>query len=46
MATIIKEILIEARPDDVWDAVRDFGEVHAWCRVSSPSASSTAILAS
>jgi carbon monoxide dehydrogenase subunit G len=28
MATIIKEILIDARPDDVWDAVRDFGEVH------------------
>ena len=28
MATIIKEILIDARPDDVWDAVRDFGQVH------------------
>jgi len=28
MATIIKEILIDARPDEVWDAVRDFGEVH------------------
>ena len=28
MATIIKEILIDARPDEVWDAVRDFGQVH------------------
>ena len=28
MATIIKEILIDARPEDVWAAVRDFGEVH------------------
>ncbi|HLL28641.1 MAG TPA: SRPBCC family protein [Xanthobacteraceae bacterium] len=27
MATIIKEILIEARADDVWDTVRDFGAV-------------------
>lgn len=28
MTTIIKEILVEAHPDDVWAAVRDFGEVH------------------
>ena len=28
MATITKEILIDASPDDVWDAVRDFGNVH------------------
>ncbi len=27
MATIIKEFLVDARPDDVWDAVRDFGAV-------------------
>ncbi len=27
MATIIKEILVDARPDDVWDAVRDFNAV-------------------
>ena len=28
MASIHKEILIEARPEDVWAAVRDFGAVH------------------
>jgi len=28
MASIRKEFLIEARADDVWDAVRDFGAVH------------------
>jgi hypothetical protein len=28
MASIRKEILIDARPEDVWDAVRDFGAVH------------------
>ena len=28
MASIRKEILIEARPEDVWDAVRDVGAVH------------------
>lgn len=28
MATIIKEILIDARPEDAWDAVRDFGALH------------------
>jgi carbon monoxide dehydrogenase subunit G len=27
MASIIKEILIDARPDHVWEAVRDFGAV-------------------
>jgi len=27
MASIRKEILIEARPEDVWEAVRDFGAV-------------------
>jgi Polyketide cyclase / dehydrase and lipid transport len=28
MASIRTEILINARPGDVWDAVRDFGAVH------------------
>jgi carbon monoxide dehydrogenase subunit G len=28
MASIRREILIEARPADVWDAVRDVGAVH------------------
>jgi len=28
MASIRKEILIEARPEDIWDAVRDVGAVH------------------
>lgn len=28
MASICKEILIESRPEEVWDAVRDFGAVH------------------
>ena len=28
MASIRKEILVEARPDAVWDAVRDYGAVH------------------
>ena len=28
MASIHKDILIDAHPDDVWDAVRDFGAVH------------------
>jgi carbon monoxide dehydrogenase subunit G len=28
MASIRKEFLIEARADDVWDAVRDFGALH------------------
>lgn len=28
MASIRKEILIESRPEDVWEAVRDFGAVH------------------
>jgi hypothetical protein len=28
MASICREITIEARPDDVWDAVRDVGAVH------------------
>src|SRR2546421_12893343 len=28
MASIRREILIEARPDAVWDAVRDVGAVH------------------
>jgi uncharacterized protein YndB with AHSA1/START domain len=28
MATIRKEITLEARPEDVWDAVRDFGRLH------------------
>ena len=28
MATIRKELHLEARADDVWDAVRDFGSVH------------------
>lgn len=28
MASIRKEILIDARPEHVWDAIRDFGAVH------------------
>jgi hypothetical protein len=28
MASIHKEIAVEARPEDVWDAVRDVGAVH------------------
>jgi hypothetical protein len=28
MASIYKDILLDARPDDVWAAVRDFGAVH------------------
>jgi len=28
MASIHKDIIIDARPADVWDAVRDFGAVH------------------
>ena len=28
MASIHKEIIIDASPDDVWDAVRDFGALH------------------
>jgi hypothetical protein len=28
MASLHKDIQINARPDDVWDAVRDFGALH------------------
>jgi carbon monoxide dehydrogenase subunit G len=28
MASIRKELLLDARPDDVWSAVRDFGAPH------------------
>ena len=28
MASIHKDIIIDARPADVWDAVRDFGALH------------------
>jgi hypothetical protein len=28
MASIHKEILIDARPEDVWDAIRDVGAIH------------------
>ena len=28
MASIHKDIAIDADPDEVWDAVRDFGAVH------------------
>lgn len=28
MASIRREIVLEARPDDVWDAVRDIGALH------------------
>jgi hypothetical protein len=28
MASVRKDIPIDAHPDDVWDAVRDFGAVH------------------
>jgi len=30
MATLTKEILIDAPADDVWDALRDFGALHEW----------------
>jgi hypothetical protein len=29
MASITKELVIDARPEDVWDALRDFGAVHS-----------------
>jgi len=36
MASIHKDIPLDAHPDDVWSAVRDFGAVHypagAWLR--------------
>ena len=28
MASIRKEIVVDARPDDVWAALRDWGAVH------------------
>jgi Polyketide cyclase / dehydrase and lipid transport len=28
MASITRQVLIDAPPDEVWDAVRDFGAVH------------------
>ena len=28
MASIYKDIIIDAHPDEVWDALRDFGAVH------------------
>jgi uncharacterized protein YndB with AHSA1/START domain len=28
MASIRKELVIDARPDDVWDAIRDWGALH------------------
>jgi hypothetical protein len=28
MASVRKEVVIDARPDDVWDALRDWGAVH------------------
>jgi hypothetical protein len=28
MATVRREIMIDARPDDVWDALRDVGALH------------------
>jgi len=28
VASITKQVLIDAPPDDVWDALRDFGAVH------------------
>jgi carbon monoxide dehydrogenase subunit G len=28
MASVVKEIRIDARPEDVWTALRDFGAVH------------------
>jgi hypothetical protein len=28
MASIHKEIVIDARPEDVWDALRDWGAIH------------------
>ena len=28
MASVHREVIIEARPDDVWDALRDVGAIH------------------
>lgn len=28
MASIHREMLVEARPEDIWDAVRDVGQIH------------------
>jgi len=28
MASIIKEVVIDAHPDEVWAALRDFGALH------------------
>jgi len=46
MASIHKEIQIDARPEDVWDAVRDVGNIHqrlcpgflTGCRMDGPDA--------
>ena len=46
MASIHKEIRINARPEDVWDAVRDVGNIHkrlcpgflTACRMDGPDA--------
>ena len=46
MASIHKEIQINARPEDVWDAVRDIGNIHKRlcpgfltdCRMDGPDA--------
>ena len=46
MASIHKEIQINARPEDVWDAVRDVGNIHRRlcpgfltdCRMDGPDA--------
>jgi hypothetical protein len=42
MASIRKEILIEARAENVWAAVRDVGALHrrASCRASSSTLAS------
>ena len=47
MASIHKDIPIDADPDDVWAAVRDFGNVHSgWRRASCSTRGSTARRAS
>ena len=28
MASVVKEIVTRARPDEVWDAIRDIGALH------------------
>jgi hypothetical protein len=44
MGSARKELTINAKPEDVWDAVRDFGALHAraWSRGLSRTPASMA----